>query len=127
MKERRLPLNATDKLLQKQNQKKSEKFIKGPIQMAWLTEACKLTKSAMKVALAICFLRGIYGDTWFRLGSTTTKKFSIDRQAKSRGLKELEQVGLIVIKQKQGAIPQIKMLNVCRSAYVHDQTERPSA
>lgn len=100
-----------NKQLEKQKQKKIGEFIRGPIQLLWLTQACRLSKSAMRVALAICFLRGIHGDTWFKLESGTTKKFHLNRQSKSRGLQELKEAGLIEIKQKQGALPIVKMVD----------------
>ena len=107
----KIKLPVTEKLIENRKQKKYTAFIKGPIQLLWLTEACKLSKSAMKVALSICFLKGIHGDTWFKLESTIIKKFSLTRQSKSNGLQELEQAGLIEINQKPGALPLIKIID----------------
>lgn len=112
MEEQKLKLSSTENLLKKQKEKKLKAFIKGPIQLSWLTEVCKLSKSAMRVAWAICFLRGVHGDIWFKLETGVTRKFSLDRQAKSRGLQELEHAGLIKVKRRRGALPQIKIIEV---------------
>ena len=107
MEEQQLKLSSTDNL--RKNKKLAKGFIKGPIELSWITETCKLSKSAMKVALALSFLKGIQGNTWLKLESRAAMRFSINRQSKSRGLKELEQSGLIEIKQQAGSLPLIKI------------------
>jgi len=111
MEEKKVELLSTEKLGEKRKYKKYRAFIKGPIQLLWITKACKLTKSAMRVALAISFLKGIHGDTWFKLESSATEKFSLKRQSKSNGLQELQKEGLIQIKQDPGSLPLIKIIN----------------
>jgi hypothetical protein len=107
MEEQQIKLSSTEKLIR--NKKSAKGFIKGPIELPWITETCKLSKSAIKVALALSFLRGIQGNTWFKFESHIAKRFGIDRQCKSRGLIELEKSGLIEIDQKAGSLPLIKI------------------
>ena len=107
MEEQQLKLVSTIKLLKKQ--KMTRAFIKGPIELSWILKACELSKSAMKSALAILFLGGIHGNTWFKFESSAAKRFNLNRQSKSAGLQELKRAGLIEIEQKQGALPLIKI------------------
>ena len=115
MEESKVELHTTKTMNIKRKHKKYSLFIKGPIQLMWITEACKLTKSAIKVALAICFLKGIYGDNIFKLENTIIKRFGIDRQGKSRGLRELEQAGLVEVVQNKGSLPLIKVVDSVKS------------
>lgn len=115
MKESKIELHTTKSMNKKRKHKKHGAFIKGPVQLLWITKACKLNKSAIKVALAICFLEGIYRGTEFKLENAIFKEFGIDRQAKSRGLKALKQAGLIEIKQDRGALPRVKMLKITKN------------
>lgn len=107
--EQQVTLNTTEKLMKIKHAKKRNGFIKGPIPLLWIAEVCKLSKSAIKVALAICFLRGIHGDVWFKLGNSTVSRFCLTRQSKSSGLRELEQAGLIQIKRIAGSLPSVKV------------------
>ena len=115
MEEKKIELLSTESLNRKSKSKKYGAFIKGPIQLLWITKVCTLNKSAIKVALAICFLRGIHGDTWFKLESSVVEKFLIKRQSKSEGLKALQKSGLIRIKQKPGSLPLIKVVDFLKN------------
>lgn len=100
------------KILLKQRKNFTGQFIKGPLPMSWMSEACKLSKNAIKVALAIRFLGGILGDDWMELKNNHIATFKLNRSGKSIGLRELETSGLIKIKRRAGKSPLVKIIEV---------------
>ena len=101
-----------EKILLRKKKKVSGQFIKGPVPLVWMCEACKLSKNALKAALAIRFLGGILGDEWIELRNRDVAKFKLNRSGKSFGLKELEESGLIEIRRRRGKSPLIKIIEV---------------
>lgn len=101
-----------EKILLKKTKRISSQFIKGPLPLAWMSESCKLSKNAIKTALAIRFLAGILGDNWIELKNSLVAKFKLNRSGKSIGLRELEISGLIEIKHRRGKSPLVKIIEV---------------
>src|SRR5437588_346682 len=76
-------------------------FLRGPIPRSWLSRACALPGKATATALAIWFLSGLRGRTDnLKLTSGILARFHVDRSAKSRALKALEEAGLISVKRE---------------------------
>ena len=91
----------------------SEPFIVGPFPADWFRKACE-TKStdACKVALALWQAKGMNGKSnVVQLGSYPRQCLGIERNISSRGLKKLEEAGLIeIIEQKPGSHPIVKII-----------------
>ncbi|MFT5467879.1 MAG: hypothetical protein ACI8UO_002986 [Verrucomicrobiales bacterium] len=91
--------------------KLSGKFIMGPIPLVWLSRAGGLTKSALKLALVLSYLRGLTKRLTFRLEPARCREFGLDNKAKGRGLNELEEEGLIEVERRVGAAPMVTLLD----------------
>jgi hypothetical protein len=110
MKQEKIITPTIEKMLLEKRKRVSGQFIKGPIPLVWMCEVCKLSKNAIKAALAICFLKGILGDDWIELKNNLVVKFKLNRSGKSIGLRELEIFGLIKIKRRRGKSPLVKII-----------------
>jgi hypothetical protein len=87
------------------------RFIKGPIPVEWLANANK-TLSGCKTALEIWYLSGLNNSYEFRLTPARCRELGLDGKSKWRGLKTLEQEGLIAVNRAPGAAPMVKILKV---------------
>lgn len=90
--------------------KSGEKFLKGPIPLPWLSKATALPGKAVNVALAIWFLRGLTKSETVRLTNATLKLFGVKRQAGYRGLKSLENTGLVTCARSPGRCPVVTII-----------------
>jgi hypothetical protein len=89
-----------------------KKFIKGPISLKWISIAARLPGKALHVALVLKFLEGLTRSRKISLSNKILNLFGVDRFAKARGLKELENANLIVVARKQGRSPVVTILSV---------------
>jgi hypothetical protein len=85
--------------------RQGEKFIRGPIPMAWLTSASSLPGKTLAVGLAVWYLAGLKKTNRVRVTGSTLKLFGVERKAGYRGLAALEAVGLIRVERRAGACP----------------------
>ena len=79
-----------------------EKFLKGPISWPWLTLAARQPGKAFHVAIMLWFLAGITRKRVIALSLTRMSALGISRYAAARGLKALEQVGLVSVERHDG-------------------------
>lgn len=87
----------------------SRHFVK-EIPLDWLIAAGNLSKTAIRVAHACWFLDGCNRKKPFKLNRFTSSRFGLDRRAKHRGLRKLEEAGLIKIHRIPGSLSIIEML-----------------
>jgi hypothetical protein len=93
------------------------KFLRGPIPLAWLSPACKLSGKVIAIALAIWFQAGLRNRSVdLKLTNQIIGRFHVDRHAKSRALKALENAGLIRVKRQRGKNPVVDILQQDRNA-----------
>ena len=85
--------------------KEGELFLKGPIPWKWLQIAAKLPSKSLQISIALWFRAGIDKSREIKLTNVLLNSLGVDRFAKSRGLKHLEQAGLISIKRTFGKNP----------------------
>jgi len=85
-------------------------FLKGPIPLGWLSEAAKLSKSSLAVSLALWFHSGRRKSYTVVLTTKICERFSINRKAKYRALKDLEKVGLISVQRNLRKNPTVTIL-----------------
>jgi len=90
--------------------RQGEKFLKGPIPLAWLSRAAALPGRALQVGLAIWFLAGLKKTRTVTLTNAVLKDFGVDRHAKYRGLAVLEGAGLIAVERQPGHAPRVTLL-----------------
>jgi hypothetical protein len=81
---------------------RAEAFVFGPIAIRDIQTATKLGGSALAVLLALFFRCGVKKTRTVTLPSALLAEFGINRDAKLRALKHLEQAKLIDVKRRAG-------------------------
>lgn len=84
---------------------KSKPFMKGPIQMDWLSSAAQLPGKALNVALAVHWLAGMNGNKPTKLIGKSLKLLNVSDDACRDGLRRLEAAGLITVARLPGQRP----------------------
>jgi hypothetical protein len=111
--EERLSESSLERRRKRANNRATE-FLAGPINVAWLKRAIAIRgKHAVSVGLAIWFLRGMLKRTTdLSLNPATLNRFGIDRFASYRGIRALENAGLILVRRHRGQSPLISINSV---------------
>ncbi|VUX55308.1 protein of unknown function [uncultured Woeseiaceae bacterium] len=78
-----------------QSSKKKVGYVKGPISLAWIQAAAQLPGKALHIAVACSYFSGLTRSKEVRLSNFAAKAFGIEKDAKLRGLKHLEERGLV--------------------------------
>jgi hypothetical protein len=81
-----------------------------PIPLEWFARACRLPGKAAALAAAIWYLFRRQGSGTVHLTQTSLEEFGISRQAKYRGLRSLEQAGLIAVQRHARKNPEVTIL-----------------
>jgi hypothetical protein len=87
------------------------KFLKGPIPLSWLTVAAAQPGKALHVSLALWFLAGLRRNRTVELSAKVLSSFGVNRYAAYRGLKALEQAGLLSVVRHPGRLPTVTILD----------------
>ena len=90
---------------------KSERFIRGPIPLKWLSVAARLPGKSLHVGIALWLEAGLRKSAVVPLSNVTGRLFGLDRNSKYRGLDWLEGVGLIAVERKLGRAPVVTILD----------------
>lgn len=90
----------------------SGNFLKGPIPIAWLMKASALPGKASQIGVALWYLRGLRKNDTVILANDLLEQFHVSRKAKYRGLKALENVGLIAVEGRKDRNPSVTILMV---------------
>jgi len=93
--ERIQELEVETSLVRQAKSRRSERFLKGPIPLKEITTAACLAGKSLALLLAIHHRIDLTGKTPITLPSNLLSELGISRDAKARGLKYLEQAGLI--------------------------------
>lgn len=96
--------------------KNSERFLKGPVPLAWLEIAAQLPGKSLHVGVALWFLGGLQKSRVVRLSNANGIRFGLDRNAKYRGLAWLEVAGLVTVERKLGRAPVVTINEATLSA-----------
>jgi hypothetical protein len=94
--------------------KPGEKFLKGPVPLAWLARAGQLPGKAVQVGIGLWYLAGLKHTRTVSLSSALLRSFGVDRRAKRRALGWLEQAGLIIVARHPGRNPRVTLLDAGR-------------
>ncbi len=106
---RRITPSKIDKL------KTMKAFIKGPIDLAWITKASYLPGKTLNVALALMYLSGLNRSKEdLKLNKTIYELFNVSRSTVYGTLNRMEKEGLIKVKKKQGKKNVITILEICK-------------
>ena len=95
---------------------KGEHFLKGPVPLNWLAQAARCGGKALSVAIILWYRAGLKRSPTVKVPRWTADKFDLRRHAKTRGLKALEQAGLVRVKRQQGCSPEVTLLDYKDSA-----------
>lgn len=85
-------------------------FIKGPIQVRWISEAAALPGKALHLALAIQWLSGMNKGAPVKVSKKALGHFCISTDAYRAGLKRLESAGLITVARLPGQSPFVRVV-----------------
>lgn len=89
------------------NERSNKRRFVRSIPLYWLSVALTGTPSAVRCALLIWYLTGLQRKEKVTISNAHVKEFSLTRQAKNRGLCELEAKGLIEIERRPGCSPKV--------------------
>ena len=96
---------ATLKRWQEKRKRNGEKFVSGPIPLAWIKSAAVLPGKALAVGVSLWFLRGLTRTSTLSFSPSTWNQFGLSRSAVYRGLKQLEAAGLLAVERHRGRCP----------------------
>jgi DNA-binding transcriptional ArsR family regulator len=86
------------------------KFIAGPLDVTWLSQARKLGVTALWVGLGLWFLRGLRRSDSFIVSNLIMREWGVLPDAKSRALRKLEKAGLITIEPRGKRSPRVSLV-----------------
>ncbi|MGB8741096.1 MAG: hypothetical protein WCD52_12860 [Xanthobacteraceae bacterium] len=86
------------------------KFIAGPVDVTWLSQASKLGVTALWVGLSLWFLRGLRRSDSFTVSNLFMQKWDVLPDAKNRALRKLEKAGLITVERKGKRSPRVTLV-----------------
>ena len=95
----------------RQARQNGEKFLKGPIPLAWLIAAGALPGKSLMVGVGLWFLSGLTGSREIKPTGRLWQFLSISRQAAYRALAALEKRGLIAVRRRPGCAPIVSLLS----------------
>jgi len=87
-----------------------KRFIKGPISLAWITRASKISSRAMSMGVLLWYWYGLTGSLTVRVSTKRLNEFGISRRTCFRALKDLEDAGLVHVDRKHGRAPLVRIL-----------------
>ena len=86
-------------------------FLRGPVPIPWLARATALPGCALAVGLAVWFSAGrSRKQTELSICNTLLGQFGVQRVAGYRGLRALEQAGLVTVERHRGRCPRVTIL-----------------
>ena len=90
--------------------RRGEAFLKGPIPYAWVSTACRLPGSGLRVALGVRFLRGRYGGSSGGASGRSAAGLGLSESTTRRGLHAAEEAGLVVAAREPGCKPSLAVV-----------------
>ena len=88
-------------------------FIKGPIDLTWISAVAKLPGKTLNVGLALVWLSGLNrSKAGLKLTRTVYDLFNVSRQSTAKALQAMEEAGLIKVDRMSGRKNLITILDV---------------
>jgi hypothetical protein len=97
--------------LQRLRRRSRGHFLRGPIPIHMIATAGRLPGRALLVFLAIHYRVTVTGKRSISLPPALLAEFGFDKDVKSRGLRELEQAGLIEVKRAKGRTARVALVS----------------
>jgi len=94
--------------------RRGEEFLRGPIPLAWLLSACRLSPKTLAVALALWFKAGLSRNSPEVVASPNLlKRFGVAaRRTQYQALADLERAGLVSVDRGRGRCPRVTILEM---------------
>jgi hypothetical protein len=89
-----------------------ERFLKGPVPLAWLQRAARLPGKALHVALVLRYLSGLSKGLTVKLPRCVLLEFGVGRSSADRGLRDLQRAGLVTVARHRGRHPVVTVVEV---------------
>jgi DNA-binding transcriptional ArsR family regulator len=86
-----------------------ERFLKGPILMREIAIAARLRGQALPLLLAVHHQTALTGKSIVTLPAKLLADLGVNRDAKARGLRALEQAGLVCVSRTKGKAARIEL------------------
>ncbi len=103
----------TKKISSTPNRRRSKPFIKGPIDLEWISRVALIPGKSLNVGLALMYLSGLTKSTDdLRLSQKHLNHFNITRKSANRVLGLMEDQGLVEIERAQGRKHRVKIIEV---------------
>jgi hypothetical protein len=96
--------------LERPYRRKQQHFLKGPISLEWLANAARQRGRAFQVAVWLCYLVGILKRDEVVVSVNRAAMFGLDRWAFHRGLRALEEGGLVTVQRAAGRNPVVTLI-----------------
>jgi hypothetical protein len=90
--------------------RKTERFIRGPIPLWWITAANQLPGKAGCVGLGLWFLKGVQAKNRIKLTSEVKQIAGCGRTAVYNALAALKGAGLVNVYPRPGSYPEVEIL-----------------
>jgi DNA-binding MarR family transcriptional regulator len=91
--------------------RRGTRFLKGPIPWPTIAAASRLSGHALAIFLAVHHQTALTGKPFVTLPAKLLTDLGVSRSSKSRGLKALEQLGLITVVRSTGRAARIQLKN----------------
>jgi hypothetical protein len=101
------PLPCPPKRPKAPRHKPGDLFLKGPIPWSWLTEAMQLPGKALAVGLVAWHLCGLKKSHTVHMEPSKLRSAGMSPRVARRGLKVLENAGLVAVSRHQGRAPDV--------------------
>ena len=96
----------------KSSRRSNRLFLKGPISWNWLCAAARQPGRALQVALAIRLWVGIKKSNRVQLSTSKLIELGMNRHAVYRGLRALENAGLVTVVRHTGRVPWVTVVEL---------------
>ena len=93
--------------------RKALRFIRGPIPLRWVEQACHLRGKVGRMVLAIWYLRGLSGEP-VSLSPAILATFGVTSRTGRRVLRRLEVAGLVTVERRRGRSPRVTIIPTCK-------------
>jgi hypothetical protein len=85
------------------------RFLKGPIPLVPLATAARLAGKALAIFLAVHHQTTLTGKSPVTLPAGLLADFGVNKDSKARGLRELEQAGLVSLQHRRGCAARVRL------------------
>lgn len=100
--------------LRRARQRRTGRFLKGPVPISDIAAAARLVGKALPVFLAIRHRTDLTRKNDVTLPAGLMRELGVSKDAKARALRQLEAIGLIIVERERGRSPIITLKEKCR-------------